>query len=183
MNYFENIIKKILEQQGKWVKQSVKVEITKQEKRDIGKHSIPRPEIDLVAYTPKSNKLEIWEVKSFLDSPGVRFIDISKEFKVPEGGYKLFTCENYRRIVFNRLVTQWGSIGLILPNPTIQFGLVVGNFRGDDEKKTRELFYKRGWAVIGPKEVRNAIKGFEKTGYENDPYVIASKIIFRNEDD
>ncbi len=34
MDYFEGLIKTLLEQEGYWVRQSFKVNVTKQEKRD-----------------------------------------------------------------------------------------------------------------------------------------------------
>ena len=41
MDYFENIVMKIIEMDNKWVKQSVKVNLTKEEKRKQG--NIPSP--------------------------------------------------------------------------------------------------------------------------------------------
>jgi hypothetical protein len=55
MELFEGIIKTLLEHEGYWVRQSFKVNLTKEEKRAIGKHSIPRPEIDLLAFKPGTN--------------------------------------------------------------------------------------------------------------------------------
>lgn len=49
MDYFESIISTLLEAEGYWVRKSFKVNLTKDEKRQIGKHSIPRVEIDLLA--------------------------------------------------------------------------------------------------------------------------------------
>lgn len=43
-DHFENIARTLLEAEGYWVAQSFKVNVTKEEKRQIGKHSIPRPE-------------------------------------------------------------------------------------------------------------------------------------------
>ena len=39
MDYFEGMIKTLLESDGYWVRQSFKVNLTKEEKRNIGKHS------------------------------------------------------------------------------------------------------------------------------------------------
>ncbi|WP_176465369.1 MULTISPECIES: hypothetical protein [unclassified Pseudomonas] len=72
MDYFESIIKTLLESESYWVRQSFKVNLTKEEKRNVGKHTIPRPEIDLLAYKPNQNKILAIEVKSFLDSSGVK---------------------------------------------------------------------------------------------------------------
>ena len=48
MDYFEATVARILEQEGYWVRQGVRVELTKPVKRVLGKHSLPRPEIDIV---------------------------------------------------------------------------------------------------------------------------------------
>lgn len=72
MDYFESIIKTLLESESYWVRQSFKVNLTKEEKRNVGKHTIPRPEIDLLAYKSNQNKVLAIEVKSFLDSSGVK---------------------------------------------------------------------------------------------------------------
>lgn len=84
MDYFENIVFKIIESENKWVRQNVKVNLTVQEKRATGKHSIPRPDIDIVPYNAKTNVLEFWEVKSFLDSSGVKFSEIDNEYETIE---------------------------------------------------------------------------------------------------
>ena len=102
MDHFEGIIKTLLEYEGYCIRQSFKVNLTKQEKRDIGKHSIPRPEIDILAFKPENNCIVAFEAKSYLDSPGVKLDEFNQEFDIPEGRYKLFTCEKFRKIVFNR---------------------------------------------------------------------------------
>lgn len=72
MNAFEQVISEILWHKGYWVRTSVKVELTKEEKRTIGRHSTPRWEIDVVAYSARENILRLVECKSYLDSPGVK---------------------------------------------------------------------------------------------------------------
>ncbi|WP_321326813.1 hypothetical protein [Thiomicrorhabdus sp.] len=91
MDYFENIVKRLLEEEGYWVFQSVKVNLTREEKALIGKYSMPRPEIDIVAFKPKGNKLLIIEAKSYLDSQGVKYAELNQSYEIPEGRYKLFT--------------------------------------------------------------------------------------------
>lgn len=88
MDYFENIIKRLLEEEGYWVRQSVKVNLTKEEKAKVGKPTIPRPELDIVGYKAKQNEILVLEVKSFLDSPGIKFKELCETFKVPSGRYK-----------------------------------------------------------------------------------------------
>lgn len=55
MNAFESIVGRCLEEEGYWVRHSVKVGITKQEKRAIGSFSMPTPEIDIVALSVGRN--------------------------------------------------------------------------------------------------------------------------------
>ena len=71
MDSFESVIASLLERDGFWVRSSVKVELSKAEKRFIGRASSPRWELDLVAFKGKTNELWIVECKSFLDSRGV----------------------------------------------------------------------------------------------------------------
>jgi hypothetical protein len=50
MDAFESVIAMLLRREGYWIHPSFKVELTKEEKRQVGKHSTPRWEIDLIAY-------------------------------------------------------------------------------------------------------------------------------------
>ena len=94
MDYFEGLIKTLLEHDGYWVRQSFKIGLTKQEKRDIGKHSMPGPEVDILTFKPEMNHVIAFESKSYLDSPGVKLAELEESYDIPEGRYKLFTCEN-----------------------------------------------------------------------------------------
>ena len=72
MDAFEQLVSEILWMEGYWVRTSVKVELTKEEKRLIGLPSSPRWELDIVAYNGRDNLLRVVECKSYLDSVGVR---------------------------------------------------------------------------------------------------------------
>ena len=50
MDSFEAVVAAILNRQGYWTQTCVKVELTKSEKVEIGRHSSPRWELDVVAY-------------------------------------------------------------------------------------------------------------------------------------
>ena len=63
MDYFEALVKTVLEREGYWMIQSFKVELTKEEKRELGRPSTPRPEIDLLAFSPVNDQLMVIEVK------------------------------------------------------------------------------------------------------------------------
>jgi hypothetical protein len=179
MDYFEQIIAKLIEKEGKWVKQNVKINLSVAEKKLTGKPSIPRPEIDIVAYNILRNELEIWEVKSFLDSQGVKFDDISQEHKIMEGRYKILTVPEYRKIVTKRLITDWITNGLLKEEPNIIYGLAAGKIYSNDEQNIKKYFSDKGWLLKTPRDIFNGIKCLETEPYENDPFIIASKIIFR----
>jgi hypothetical protein len=69
---FEQLVSEILWMDGYWVRTSVKIVLTKEEKCRIGRHSSPRWELDIVAYSGRDNLLRVVECKSYLDSVGVR---------------------------------------------------------------------------------------------------------------
>lgn len=100
--------------------------MTKEEKRQVGKHSIPRPEIDLLAFHFSRNEVLALEAKSFLDSPGVKLAQLQEEHEVPEGHYKLFTSKRYRSIVLSRLLQDLVACGMARPDTKISLGLAAG---------------------------------------------------------
>lgn len=59
-------------QRGSWTQTSIQVDLTKAEKRALGRHSSPRWELDVEASCGATNELLVVECKSFLDSLGVR---------------------------------------------------------------------------------------------------------------
>jgi hypothetical protein len=106
MDAFEQLVSEILWMEGYWVRTSVKVELTKDEKRQIGRPSSPRWELDIVAYSGRENLLKIVECKSYLDSRGValRAFDGSDDKSAER--FKLFTDERLRAVVFERLAER-----------------------------------------------------------------------------
>ena len=50
MNAFEEIIAKLLNQEGYWTRTGYKVNLSPPQKAEIGIPSMPRPEIDILAY-------------------------------------------------------------------------------------------------------------------------------------
>lgn len=180
MDYFENTVKILLENEGYWVKQSFKVNLTKEEKRSIGKPSIPRPEIDLLAYKPERNIVFAIEAKSFLYSPGVRVADLSENHKVPEGKYKLFTCTNYRNIIFSRLKQNLMENGMANSSTEIVLGLAAGNVYQSKNSEILSLFQTNGWLFWSPEDIRNKVISLAEKGYENEQSIITAKILLRN---
>lgn len=184
MNAFEDIVKLYLEEEGYWVRQSVKVDITKQDKVDIGLPSMPRPEIDLVALNAKNNELLLIEVKSFLDSYGVYSEAITDEKDVFSKRYRLFTDSIFREVVTKRLREEYLKQGLINENTKINYALAAGNIHSPaDESRIREYFSKpeRGWKLFSPKDIKEKVKELAKKGWEDNLVTITAKLILRDE--
>ena len=179
MEPFEGIVKTALELEGYWVRQSFKVNLTKEEKREIGKHSLPRPEIDLLAFKPGQNRVLAIEVKSYFDSPGVTFHDLEKIHAVPEGRHKLLTCASYKKIVFQRQALDLQAVGLANPTTSIELGLVLGNVKKADEARIQAFLVSSKIFYWSPQDVKKKIMSFATLGYENDPAIIAAKALLR----
>jgi len=179
VDYFEAIIKTLLEHEGFWIRQSFKVNLTKQEKRDIGKHSIPRPEIDILAFKPEENKIIAFEAKSYLDSPGVKLSELQESYEIPEGRYKLFTCNNYRNIVFSRMKQDLINLGMGTLETKITLGLAAGNVYQSKSEEIRSLFDTNGWSFMSPENIRQKVTDLAAKGYENEPSIITAKILMR----
>jgi len=179
MDHFENIVRLLLEREGYWVRSSFKVNLTKEEKRYTGKHSIPRPEIDLVAFHPKQKKLLAIEVKSFFDSTGVNPAELEKVHEVAEGTYKMFTSERLRGVVLRRLSQDLFEAGLITELMSIQLGLVAGNVKNGCEDQLARLAKEKGWFYWSPRDVKERVISFSKESYENEAAVITAKILLR----
>jgi hypothetical protein len=179
MDSFENIVKVLLQEENFWVRQSEKVNLSKEEKRDTGKSSIPRPEIDLVALNYSRNEIVVLEVKSYLDSRGVVLSDVEAEYEEAQGKYKLFTCEKYRTIVFGRLKKDFVENGLANEDTRFKLGLAAGKVYQNKIAELSKYFETRGWFFWGPDKIAKRIRKLAKKGYEDDPMVMTTKILER----
>src|SRR5262245_20612607 len=119
MDSFEAVIAAILQRRGYWTQTSVKVELTKEEKRAIERHSSPRWELDVVGYRGASNELLIMECKSLLDSPGVPVAAFDGSRPEKQKRYKLFFDDTLRGVVFNRLEQQFVAAGFCQQKPRL----------------------------------------------------------------
>lgn len=179
MDHFESIISTLLEAEGYWVRRSFKINITKEEKRHIGKHSIPRPEIDLLALHFSKNEVLAIEAKSFLDSPGVKLAQLKEEHEVPEGRYKLFTSQRYRSVVLARLLQDLIAAGMANSRTTVSLGLAAGKVYQGQSAEIREFMEQKDWLFWAPEDIRQKVTELADRGYENDPAIITAKILLR----
>ena len=179
MDHFETIISTLLEAEGYWVRSSFKVNVTKEEKRQVGKHSIPRPEIDLLALRFSTNEVLALEAKSFLDSPGVKLTQLQEEHEVPEGRYKLFTSQHYRSVVLSRLLQDLIACGMANSDTRVFLGLAAGKVYQGHSEPIREFMEEKKWLFWSPEDIKQKVTALAKRGYENDPAIITAKILMR----
>jgi len=179
MNAFENIVRRYLEEEGYWVKQSVKVHISKEDKVAIGTYSMPTPEIDLVALNVERNELLLIEVKSFLDSYGVWLEAVTgKEIEAGKR-YKLFTNSTFRKSITKTLKEEYIKRGLINENTQIKYALAAGNIYSDNERAIAEYFKKNGWILFTPNQIKEHVKKLAGKGWEDDLVTMAAKLILK----
>ncbi len=179
MDHFETIVATLLEAEGFWIRRSFKVNLSKEEKREVGKHSIPRPEIDLLAFKSAANEVLALEAKSFLDSPGVRLSDLREEHDVPEGRYKLFTSERYRAVVLRRLLQDLIDHRMANRDTRVTLGLVAGKVYQSQTAEVRKLMKSKNWFFWSPEDLKEKVTALANRGYEDDPAIITAKILMR----
>lgn len=180
MDAFEQVIGGLLFQEGYWVSQSFKVELTKDEKKQIGRPSSPRWEIDLLAYSGGRKELLVVECKSYLDSGGVSAKDILSGDK-NNSRYKLFVDDHLRDVVFRRLSIQLAELGLV-PGSTIpRLALAAGKIRSPKDKELLlELFNNKEWRLLGPEWIVSKLLSSADESYFDSIAHVVSKLIKRN---
>ncbi len=182
MNAFEDIIGRYLEDEGYWVRHSVKLDISKQDKVALELRSMPRPEIDVVALNVHENELLLLEVKSFLDSYGVNYYEITGEDKRDAeryDRYKLFTNSKFRDIVTSQLKREYIAKGLIKDHVKMRYGLAAGKIHSGHEDLLKKYFSRQGWELITPTQIKETLKKFSGKGYEDDLVTVTAKLIMR----
>ncbi len=182
MDNFEALIRLLLEEDGYWTLGSVKVNLSKFDKKELSKPSMPRPELDIVAYKQSKNELLVMEVKSYLDSYGVRVKDFENlNQEITNGVYKTLTRPKYRETVERVLLSDLRKKGFADNKTTIRWGLAAGNIYSKDEIDLRRIFDGQKWQLWGPNEIAQKARNLASLGYENDPFIIMTKILERNE--
>lgn len=180
MDAFEQLVSEILWLEGYWVRTSVKVELTKEEKRLIGLPSAPRWEIDIVAYNGRQNVLRVVECKSYFDSTGVRASAFDGSNPEHAKRYKLFNNPELRRVVFSRLCLQLADSGACREAPTIRLSLAAGKVRNDSDRKAIHAhFGKQGWELWDEPWLRERLQRMAQRGYENHVSAVVAKLLLR----
>jgi hypothetical protein len=177
MDAFEQLAAELLFANGWWVQTSVKVELTKEEKKMVGRHSSPRWELDVVAYKGATNEILVIECKSFLDSRGVQWCELQDGHSSTR--YKLFREPVLREIVLGRLVAQMTLEGRCAPNPKLRLGMMAGKIKAGDEELLPQHFATNGWVFFGPTWLREQLNATAERGYSNQVSAVVAKLLLR----
>jgi predicted HTH transcriptional regulator len=179
MDAFEQLVGQLLEYEKYWVQHSVKVDLDSSEKEKISKKTTPRPEIDIAAFDIPNNTVYLLEVKSYLDSPGVKFESVIADTEVQEGRYKILTSRNYQKVISERLLQDWRKSGHVNPDTKVSFGLIAGKVQNKKEADLEKYFENKNWLFWGPTILKQKLEELSKKGYENNAVTIAAKILLR----
>lgn len=182
MDAFEQVVSEILWMQGYWVRTSVKVELTKPDKQEIGRPSSPRWELDVVGYRGGDNVLQVVECKSYFDSQGVRAADFGlvDSERSSADRYKLFNDETLRRVVFERLRQQFTETGACREAPTVRLALACGKIKnGADRFNINRRFAPEGWELWDEAWLRDKLGKLAARGYENQVSSVVAKLLLR----
>jgi hypothetical protein len=133
----------ILWNEGYWVRNSVKVELTRDEKVRIGRHFSPRWEIDLIAWHAARNELLALECKSYFDSGGVHAAHFQAGSRYAHR-YKLFHDTVLRETVLERLRLQCIERGLCPVDATVRLGLIHGHATDHNAPLLAQIFEEGG---------------------------------------
>ena len=184
MDAFEQVVAEILWMEGYWVRTSVKVELTKGEKRTIGRPSSPRWELDIVAYSGRDNLLRVVECKSYLDSRGVALRAFDGNDKRFAERFKLFGDDQLRKVVFARLCQQFAASGACQPAPVVKLCLACGRISSDaDRQGLHTHFAEKGWELWDERWLRDRLRIMSEHGYENQVSAVVAKLLLRGKVD
>ncbi|ODU48553.1 MAG: hypothetical protein ABS98_12040 [Lysobacteraceae bacterium SCN 69-48] len=180
MDAFEQLVAELLERRGYWIRHSFKVDLTKEEKQRIGRHSSPRWEIDLLAYSGSRKELLAVECKSYLDSRGVTRKGFDGSDATRAARYKLFNDDVLREVVLNRLCAQLKASDAIAPDTQVRLALASAKIASKQDREwLRTHFKAREWQLFDDEQLRADLMSIADAGYENQIAAIAAKILLR----
>jgi len=177
MDAFESIVAIYLDSLGYWVKQSVKVDIGIEGKRKIGTHSMPTPEIDLVAFNSTKNELILIEVKSFLDSGGVEFGGLSGGSEKTRKRYRLLNDPTFQKVITQKLLESFVKSKFINNSTTVKYALAAGKVYEKDYEKVKKHLKMKGYCFYCPSGIENTILNLKGSVYLNDSVTMTVKLL------
>ena len=94
--------------------------------------------------------------------------------------FKLFTDDNLRSVVVNRLIAQMGDRGAIGPNPVVKLCLAAGKIASEkDRVLLRAHFVKKRWLLWDDAWLGTELQHLSRGSYENDIASVVAKLLLR----
>lgn len=176
MDAFEELVAEVLRAEGYWVHQGYKINLTREDKQALGNPSMPRPEIDLVAYKAGTGELLSLECKSYFDSGGLHARDL-----LPGGRnaqrYKMFVNADLREMVLRRLVKQLVDSGSVAGTPVPKLGMIYGFATPANTEILEAHFAENGWGLYGPDWLRDHLQKMALRSYDNQVASVVAKLL------
>jgi hypothetical protein len=176
MDAFEELVAEVLRADGYWVHQGYKINLSVEDKRALGNPSMPRPEIDLVAYKAGTGELLSLECKSYFDSGGVHARDLLPGGKHAQR-YKMFVNAELREMVLTRLVEQLVASGAVAGTPVPKLGMIYGFATPSNTTILAEHFAENGWGLYGPDWLRDHLQKMALRSYDNQVASVVAKLL------
>jgi hypothetical protein len=176
MDAFEHIVGLYLQEKNYWTRHSVKVDLTKEDKQEIELPTIPRPEIDLVAYNPVSDTLILIEAKSYLNSTGVTIGGLSGTNKKTIERYRLLNNKTYQKVVTKRLVESFIENKIIKKTTKVKYALAAGNVQKKSLKDVADYLSKNGYLYFDPVDIKQTIKNLASKGWDDNIITLTAKL-------
>lgn len=203
MDSFEHIVSRIFAFQGYWVRPSAKVNLTTEDRMKIAEsaferdknenpqvhasleshrkaaRSLPRPEIDLLAYKPQEKIILAIECKSYINSIGVQAVGFQDKNHPDASRYKIFTRPIYREVVLERLRLDLLDDRSANSEDTIKLCLAYGKVKSEEDRDyIYQCFNSNGWGVFDERYLREKLVKMADSDYSNEILDIATKILF-----
>lgn len=179
MDAFEHIVARIFETEGFWVRVGYKVDLSKETKQRLGNPNMPRPEIDVLAYTPAKQQLLLIECKGF--GSGVDYESLSNPMAPNAKRFKLFHNNRLYRAVVDRLLQQLKAEGALASGHCeVKLCLAPAKIKRDNEPKMQMLFERKKWILHPPHWLLGKLHDFAGRGYENDVVTCVVKLLAKN---
>lgn len=176
MDAFEELVAEVLRADGYWVHQGYKISLTREEKQALGNPSMPRPEIDLVAYKAGTGELLSLECKSYFDSGGVHARDLLPGGKNAQR-YKMFVNTELRAMVLRRLVEQLVDAGSVAGTPVPKLGMIYGFATPSNTAILEQHFAENGWELYGPDWLKGHLQQMALRSYDNQVASVVAKLL------
>lgn len=180
MDVFEQIVARLMEEQGYWVRQGVRANLSKAQKESLGNPTMPRPQVDLVGYSPKQRELVFLEVKSFLDSRGVTLKGLKHWYQSRPNRYKLLNVAQYQGVVTKTILREYRRAGLVTGRILIRVGLAAGNVPQSERAPVRTFAQDQGWYYLGPDQIAEGIRRLSRGPYEESAAILTAKLLRQN---